>query len=358
MSASSDDLRFILELASRAPSHHNLQPWCVRYDDASVELSVDETRVRGALGGEAAAWLALGAFAENAVVAARARGLKVDVAVAEEEATSPLVRLLLARDDAIADDGARLAARAARARETNRRAAHNAPLPEGALASLRAAVATSPGFAFLPVLDDEVRSILAALLAEGAALIGVQRAIHAEATGSTRYTRADAERTRDGLDVDTLELSPEGRAFLERSRDFDTFRSLVSRDALAEGTRRVLEGSPCLGVLVAPSAPTRLQVAVEAGRVLARVWNAAAAASLALHPSGALFLFSVDPLAAEPNLPDPSDRELLSDLHDDVRTLLDIEGDAQPYFAFRLFVADPATTRSLRRPVDAFATPL
>lgn len=357
MSATSEDLCFILEVASRAPSHHNLQPWRARCTSSTLELSIDPARVRHALGGEGAALLALGGFAENAMVAARARGFDATLTLPEaNDDDGPVAVVTLRRTEAPVPKEALRALEAARARATNRRPAGDAPPPPAALERLRIAAASAGGFSLLPVLDEEERDVLAALLGEGAALISFQRAIRDEATAFTRFTREEAERTRDGLDIDTFEPSEEQRAFLTRTKDFDAFTAATTRDAVAEGARRQLAQSPCLGVLVAPAPPTSRARAFEAGRALVRTWNAAAAEGLALHPSGAVFLFTLEPDGLERSVPAPDDRQLVEDILDDVRTLLDIEGDARPYFAFRLFTAEAPSTRSLRRPVEAFAT--
>lgn len=145
----------VLELAGRAPSAHNAQPWAWRVRPRSLELHLDPARTAASgIDAEAAernAVVACGAALHHLEVAAAALGWEAHVLpLPEPDHPTLLARLGLVRRPPGAEAGARLDALLQRC--TDRRRFTSWPVEAAALVDL-AAVAAPYGATVLPVLD-------------------------------------------------------------------------------------------------------------------------------------------------------------------------------------------------------------
>jgi hypothetical protein len=158
MSTPSRDLALrVVELACRAPSVHNTQPWRWRLvDDATVELHADRTRqllVSDPSGRNLA--ISCGAALHHAHVAARALGLSPAIDLLPSPGDPDLLaRLTLAPGTSHEDDEEAL--RALEARRTDRRRFTSWPVPDARLAHL-ADAAAGWGAHAIPVTDVTAR---------------------------------------------------------------------------------------------------------------------------------------------------------------------------------------------------------
>ncbi len=151
----------MIELAGRAPSAHNAQPWAWRVRPRSLELHLDPGRTAAAGidagAAERNAVISCGAALHHLEVAAEALGWEADSRpVPEVGHPTLLARVSLARRAPAPDAGARLDALLQRC--TDRRRFTSWPVEAAALVEL-AAVAAPYGATVLPVLDavDHVR---------------------------------------------------------------------------------------------------------------------------------------------------------------------------------------------------------
>ena len=147
----------MIELACRAPSVHNTQPWRWRIRrDASIELWADRTRqldVADPDGRNLA--ISCGAALHHLVVAASALGLTaaVDLMPVSKE-TDLLASIQIGPGPQPSDASARLDAISRRC--TDRRRFTSWPIPEARLAHLAQAAAGWGGYA-IPILDTSAR---------------------------------------------------------------------------------------------------------------------------------------------------------------------------------------------------------
>lgn len=158
MSTPSSSLsRRVIELACRAPSVHNTQPWLWRIvDDAVLEMHADrkrQLRVADPDGRDLA--LSCGAAVHHATVAARGLGLTPQVVLMPEaENTDLLARIALS--PGTVSDGAKEALANLEARTTDRRRFTSWPVPEARLAHLAQAAAGWGAYA-VPITDVTAR---------------------------------------------------------------------------------------------------------------------------------------------------------------------------------------------------------
>jgi len=178
------------------------------------------------------------------------------------------------------------------------------------------------------------------------------RTLHDIFFDSVRWTSAEAEATRDGLFVKTLELGPMGPSFrLMRHWPAAAVAKAIGSSRLAPfHSYQTFLKSAAFGFLqmtgVAPSD------FVEGGRRLQRVWLTATSLGLGFQPmAGMLYLLA--------RLQD-SERGALSSSHvallrkavAQFRTLLHLSADKAPILLFRIGRGAAPSAGSLRRPLS------
>jgi nitroreductase len=346
---SDDSVRWLVAVGTLAPSAHNAQPWRFTYrrSDATLACIHDPRHDMPMLDFEhGATWLAFGAFAESVAIAAPAVGIAASFALFPD--MTRVCDISLAPGPVLVDPLLPMLA----ARATNRRLGVRSPLSADDERALIAAAAEHG--AHLQLLTHD------AALAEIGALIGaadrltiLDRAIHAETMAGLRWTRAEVEATRDGIDVATLELSPADRAGMR----------LLSRWRVAEavaafGGGRALE-KPGHDAIAASSAVALLTVRgtqpgdyFTGGRAVQRMWLTATARGLAIQPMTSLpYLFARFERGGGAGLSE-AQRTTLADLRVRYRVLFDVATERAEVLLVRIARADPPTARALRRNVD------
>lgn len=278
----------IIESGARAPSGDNLQPWAVERSGHVIRISVDRSRDRSLYNFQyRASLIALGAMAENMVITAREHGLDARVTVADSSDGLPAVELTV---EPAAESGHPLYASIAR-RCTNRRLYDRRPLERAVLTSLAAALPDDGRSELRFIEDVEERRVLARAAALNDRLLFEWRELHDVFYESVRWTAAEAERTRDGLFVKTLELGPTGPGFKAMRRwpvAAIAARLGSSRMAPFHSYRTFLSSGAFGFLRMDDHAPSDF---VEGGRRLQRVWLTATSLGVAFQPmAGMLYL--------------------------------------------------------------------
>lgn len=282
-----DELRWVLENAALAPSGGNFQPWKFAWDGARLRCLFDEERTHYFTNyHHCETHVSLGAAVTNIEVAARAIGFGADVVpFPGGDGANPVCELGF-RPEPPEGDLVDLAA-AIPYRMTSRIRGERAPLASGdqeALASLAAAC----GAKILWITDP-------GKLAEAGALLGKLNRIgyfnpesHPGIMKMLRWTEQEVEETRDGIPVNTMELSPVELTGLHLMNSYQVLKYMKNL-----GAGRALESMPvawaksasALCLLVLPRAPSA-GAFFEAGRVLERLWLTATVRGLAFQLLG------------------------------------------------------------------------
>ena len=349
---SGEQLTRIVEAAASAPSGGNAQPWRFVYHarDATLQCWLVPERAASYLDFERrATYLAFGALAENVRLAAARLGCPTTFSVLADVRRPELV--CSARFDApetlqpSADDS--LLAAAIDQRVTNRRLGSHAPLPDAVARELAACV--GEGVSLTLFTDPALLAAYGALHGESERLRTLHPVMHPELLGEIRWSTAEAERTRDGIDVATLELTPSdlaGMRVLRRKDVVATMRRIGTGQGLARPSSKAFAGASALGVLRVPGSDARAYF--EGGRAMQRVWLLANGRGFALQPMTALlYVFARLQVDGDGGLQEP-DRSEFVRLRDTYRELLPPRTGFTDVFAFRLTDAGPPSARALR----------
>lgn len=346
---SDDDVRALVSYAMLAPSGGNCQPWSFVYRRGTLSCLHDEERSRSFLDFEhSATWLAFGALAETVRIAAAEMGLATRVAPFPDEG-DPLrvcdIQLAPATRDARDPLFAHLATRV-----TNRAVVEREPMPE-ADARLFEQLAQALKARLDLVTDDARLEAIGEVLGAGDRLRLLSPVMHREMMGELRWTRADVMRTRDGLDIRSLDLDNSDRAGLKVMSSWEVME-LVGRfgggRGLAKLAKKGVLSASAVGLLSMPSA--RPIDFFHGGRVLQRLWLTATARGYALQPMTALlYMFARLVRGGGEGFSDAERAELakLRARHEELFP----EAGAGELMLFRVIRGGPPRVRSLRRRV-------
>ena len=269
--------RRILQYAALAPSGHNTQPWAVRVVSADEWIvEADPARRLPAVDPDnREVILSIGAFAENLAVAAGAAGLDCDIAVlAHTTADREVLRARLAPCRPSGYPLARL-----EKRRTLRNGFRPEPIRSADIAALAAPLDGRlfyfpPGSAHAECLrDGAVEHFRAQSRRDDA---------QQELTGWLRLSRSQAERHRDGLTVEGMEI--EGfkgwfvRTFI-RPEDF--LKPRFREQGVDMTARLAAQGG---GWIVITSAGRTVADLIDTGRRFQRMALLARERGIALHP--------------------------------------------------------------------------
>jgi len=342
------EVRAIVEAATLAPSGGNCQPWHFRWDGEQLWVRHDPVRSRVLFDARRhGSLIALGAALENLVIASSGEGL------------APLVETFPEADDAVVAK-VRFSPTSGppdpllpqlRVRVSNRQPGVRSPIAHEQVDALVQAAAAR-GAVLEVCQDDDRLAEIGAILGAGERMRFLNPGLYRDLMGEVRFTSEQAERTRDGIDLATLELTAFQRAafsVLSRTDVAGSIPSIVPGRALEEGARDSIHA--CSAVALLSIDGDTQEDWLQAGRATQHTWLAATEARLAVQPMTAL-LFQFELLGQEPPIYTPSEIQDLRALQGRFATVFPASKGRTPVFLFRLAHAPEASARALRLLVD------
>jgi hypothetical protein len=343
----------LVQAAILAPSADNNQPW--RFVSRSDRLLVylDPCRTLPSDVNAMYDLMGLGAAIENTCIAARQMGCEahVDYAPAptgpkDDEAPRLVATMTFTRDgkpDPLFGQLAR--------RRTCRKLYSTRPVADSSLNKLADAARQFSQVQLDWITDRRRIRAFARLIALSDRFRFGYEPFHHEIFRQLRFSAEDAQRTRDGLDLRTLELPPGAGALLRLLRPWKRMRSInrlgLGRLLTVPSLLSVWK-SGALGVLSLPEATAT--GFLRGGRAFQRIWLAAEAEGVALQPLGSLpiFLGQMEQLSGR-NLTAAHHR-LSTRLGRRLHQLIPGTVERTLLMAFRLGYSKPPRVWSFRRP--------
>jgi hypothetical protein len=346
-----DPGRRIAYAASRAPSGGNVQPWRFELTERSFSVFLDPAKSVTMDVAYRGSYIAIGAALFSARVAAAAESVLGPLDLFPDERFDGPVGVLhlgQGHDSELAGLFDAVLHRA-----TNRRKGTAMPIDLELIERL-GATATAEKGGFHALTDRPAIARAAELLAESDRLRFLTPATHREMMSELRWPGRDTLET--GIDVRTLELDGADMAALQLARRGDVMEQLADWDAgraLGDNTRRSIDS--CSALVAVTTKGSRPIDFVRSGAAVMRVWLAAEASSLAVHPMSPLFIYAHggDNFRA---LVGTRRSASLAGIAAEFRDLFGLGDDEQLGLVLRLSYADAPSERSLRLPLEAVMT--
>ncbi len=341
----------VVEAAIQAPSGDNCQPWCFQWDGDHLRILFLPDRAESLYDIQSlASWISLGAVITNMRLAATQFGFQSTVELFPAREVPGTVALVRLEAGSVAAD--RLA-ETIPARCVNRRPYRREPLPAGVREELQALAAASSGARLSWVDAEPAKGRIAALAAQNDRILFENRALHDGVYGWIRWTRAEAERRRDGMPADALELSPlerPGMRLLGSWRWAQLAAALRISRVLPARARKIYQRSAAIALLsVRGDQPADF---VRGGEVLERIWLTATRHGIAFQPiTGITFLLLRMRLTGGSGL-GADHRKLLDRIEEEFKRVYPEGAAESPIMLFRLGLAPPPSGRALRLPLE------
>lgn len=351
------DYRKLVEAAILAPTPDNNQPWRFAVRDDRLLVFLDAARTLPSDVNGMFDLVGLGAAVENACIAARQVGFEPKVELADCPAESlkdpsqpaalisfvpgaqpdPLYTYLVDRC-------------------TCRKLYSTKPPPDDALRELSKAVESFSWVRVDWVTDRRRIKELASLLAASDLIRFQYEPFHNELFRQLRFTEEEAEQTRDGLDVRTLDLPP-GIAWLLRTlkpwKRMHRLHQLGFGRFLTMPSRLAVQRSGGVGLLSVDCATVARFL--QGGMAMQRLWLTATSLKLALQPLGSLPIFLAHLHQLGGARLDPAHRAHVVQLSDRLRNLMPQTGSFSLQIMFRIGQSTPSRFRAIRRRIgDVF----
>lgn len=349
--------RALVEAAVRAPSVGNSQPWRFSWDGTALGIHVQPDRANPFLNyTNPDTWVGLGCALANIEVAAAARGFHAEVEMPEDARGALVARVRPV--PGVRTDASLEAVLASRV--TNRLPYDARPLSAAHRDALFTAVAPfEPNVRMEWVDTPASRDAVADAMAVYNRVLFENDGLLTSFLTWLRRTPADAEATRDGLSIESLELGRVGEALFRLAAS--TWRApLLAWTGLfalfQKGSAARSRRSGAFGMLSIPL--NDVESLVAAGRALEIVWLKATQRGLAFQPlAGPLLLMSRMRFSGGAGLTDRQQRMAHRMMADLGRVFPSFDARCPAIF-FRVGHAPGPTARSLRHTVDSLFTDL
>jgi nitroreductase len=342
-----------LELARaaiKAPSPDNNQPWRFVSVGDRLEIYLDPRRALPSDVNSMFDLLGIGAAIENVVIAGRQLGFRseVDYAGSRRDADGRLLAATMRFR--IGSDPDPLHEQLA-SRCTNRRLYSTQSIERAVIERIAEEAREFPDAQLDWVADRRGICAFAPLIATSDRFRFEYEPFHRELYRQLRFTVKEAETTRDGLDVRTLELPPGAAAVVHWLRRWPRMK-VINRLGLGRlltfPSWVSVRKSGALGILSLPDASA--ERFLRGGRAFQRIWLTAQSEGLALQPLGSLPIFIAQMEQLDGRNLHAGHQRLAKRLAGWLRQLVPATDGRTLLMIFRVGYAKPPQVRSLRRP--------
>jgi nitroreductase len=345
-------IKTIVEAALLAPSGDNCQPWKVIIGEHQMTLlNVPERDTSLYNFRQRASFIAHGAFLENAVIASSACGYSAKIETFPDESNPNLVaRVFFERSEKRDADLYSYI----RLRTTNRKLYNAKPLTLAQEATLENS-ARFLGFGSVKLLKGTGKKTVARIIVLNDRLVFENARLHSFLFDHLRWTEEEAQRTKDGLYVGTLEISPFQVPGLRLLRHWSMVRALngagLSR-IIGKKAQRLALSASAIGMVTMPD--DKNIDFLNGGRIVQRVWLEATRMGLRFHPmTGFVFLMQRVSAGNTEGLAE-SHIGMIRSAEQGLRTAYDLKKETV-VMLFRVGYGASPMARSLRLPLESIA---
>jgi nitroreductase len=342
----------LVDAACTAPSGGNVQPWKWVYQNKTLLLFHDRKRSASVLNyNNNAAYIGLGAATQNVMLAAESMGYKANLLSFPLGQKNDLTAAFLFSETKDSKPEAEALASFIHKRGTNRLLTKRAPLRAADKAGISSAVESIDNAQLHLVTSNQQLNAVKSILSSVDQLFLMNKKGHHHFMNEMRWTKAEAKATKEGVDIDTIDITPTERAGLEVSRNWEVTRNLKKwklGSAYGKLTQKGVDAAAAIGIISMPK--ENAASFFEGGMALQNAWLAATKANLAFQPmSISTFLFELAASNDKANSDIKDIKKGLLALKQDFFSLFNLDNRI-PVFIFRLGKTDHRTpVKSMRK---------
>jgi len=353
---SCEECEKLIEIASTAPSAGNYQHWKWYFDNERIFLFHDRgVSYNWSDSDYFAADLGLGTASQTFILGAESLNIPIEyfntykkdgVLAAYFEKSSKTIEETIINGNKL-NQGIEL-------RCSNRKIGSKAKIESSFLNSLKEFTSNFSNKHSLKFFEEKSKiEIIADLLGESEKIRFIDPRGHSEVfEKEIRWNNKEAEESKDGLDIETLELK-----FLDyvgmKVASNPNVVSLLNKWDKGDGFKKTsgdaTKSSSAIGLLITDQIDsTNL---FESGRLVQNIWIASNMSNIALHPISAP-LFFTHRLNTPKNFYTQEQIKKFENIRDRLNKVLDLCNNEKGIFMFRLHLSNPPSKRSLRKSIN------
>lgn len=284
---SESDLDKIMDAAVIAPSAGNNQPWKWVFDKGVLFLFHDKYR-SWSWGDyyEMGSHMGLGAALENVHLQSEALGLKDEAEIFPLNDVPELIAAVRFAGAAVpaTEDAVDLAAHLY-TRSTNRRVGERQKLDESFYTQLQETISSTAEISIFYTQEQSDLDELAEIIAECDKVRLLNESGHEEFYHEIRWTREEAESTKDGVSLDNVDISQSEIAGFKVAGDWKAVELLAQWDkgnAFKKLSTKAVKNAS--GIIVFTIPEFTHEKLITAGRAVQKAWIFANQQGIAIHP--------------------------------------------------------------------------
>ncbi len=349
-------IRKLMEAAVIAPSAGNNQPWQWYFDGSRLFLFDNEERSAGfANYKNMITYFSMGTALENLELKAKEMGLAADIQLfplGKESNLDPVAAIVFTEQKGTAKDEL---VNYINTRHTNRIKGTGQKLDTAIITDIQAAVAGVEHVTLRLVQDAGIIKKIANIAGESEKLRMFIPQGHSDLFDrEIRWDKESVERTRDGLDIRTLDLAAKdvvGFRVIKDPRAIKLVSEWNKGAALESMTRDLVASASAVGLFSAPAFTPENCVSV--GHALERAWLTATKHKLAMQPVMASVLhFTRLNFGGKDGMPENIQKEFQKLFTEFVHLFGLSSTHDTPLFLFRLGIANEPEVKSIRLNID------
>jgi molybdopterin/thiamine biosynthesis adenylyltransferase len=346
------DLDYIIAAAHKAPSGGNSQPWKWLVYNNNLFLFHDKSLSKSYLDYEnAASYFAFGAATENLKLAAAEKNWNVEYSLFPHQ-NADLIAYFSFNKSLGKPEYSSILANAIDQRTTNRKILMSAEISTEEYDMLHSSIEDMEGAKLHFYKDYDTKVNIGNMMGVMDRVRVLLKETHLDMIHEIRWTPEEAEETKDGIDVATLEMPESLLAGLTMIKDPKVVNLLTKWDkghALEGLMQYYAMFSDGIGMLTQDDQGQSTYF--EGGRATERVWLAANLAGISFQPiSACLFIFNR--YEQEGKEPFGEFGPAVEAAYNNYSEIFKINDKEKRVFIFRLFKGEEPSVRSLRRNLD------
>lgn len=349
------EIRELISAVGAAPSPGNNQPWKWYHDGRRLYLFHDIERSES-FGDfqNMASYITFGTAIENLNLKASELGIRVVEGLFPLDDVPRLIAVFSFMYSPVEKDEL---SHFLDIRCTSRRKGNGDKLSDDIIEDLQDAVRHFDNIKLKIVTGNEQIQHLAAIAGEAEKLrLFIPQGHYELFEKELRWTQREALETKDGLDIQTLELSPKDAIGFRVARDPIAVKLVAEWGlgrALENMTGDLMKTASAIGLVVIPKFDRA--VLIEAGKAVERVWLSATKNSISMQPVLASVLHFARLIHGKGavDMPDWIQKRF-GELKNEFDGIFQNVNSDESVFLFRLFHGDPPQIRSLRLDTDQF----
>jgi ThiF family len=349
-------IQTIVEAATKAPSGGNAQAWKWYFIKGNLFLLHDTSRSNSLLDFDnLASYISFGAAIENLVLQSHSLGLNVLLNEFPNELDLRVICQITFTNITIGtkESAYDYLVNEIDVRVTNRTVSERKLIDIELLSQLKK-IASSIEGANMLVIDtvDELHKI-ANVISSVERLRMLHQRGHADFVNEIRWTNEENENKRDGVDLNTVDITETEKAGFIVSKNWDVVNTLKSWNkgaAYKKLTNKTILNSSAVCLLTMPKySPINF---INAGRSIQRTWLAASKMDISFQPQSPATFFFARLLKGGGIELDKATQQELKILRSEFESVTKLSSDVVDVFLFRLCIADQPKTKSLRRKME------